>query len=41
MCQIEDGIYQSTEQEESVMNVTTIGIDLAKNTFSLHGVDAH
>ena len=22
------------------MNVTTIGIDLAKNTFSLHGVDA-
>lgn len=23
------------------MNVTTIGIDLAKNTFSLHGVDAH
>jgi transposase len=41
MCQIEDGIYQSTEQEESVMNVTTIGIDLAKNTFSLHGVDQH
>lgn len=23
------------------MNVTTIGIDLAKNVFSLHGVDAH
>ena len=23
------------------MNVTTIGIDLAKNTFSLHGVDVH
>ena len=23
------------------MNVTTIGIDLAKNTFSLHGVDRH
>ena len=23
------------------MNVTTIGIDLAKNTFSLHGVDSH
>ena len=22
------------------MNVTTIGIDLAKNTFSLHGVDS-
>jgi transposase len=23
------------------MNVTTIGIDLAKNSFSLHGVDRH
>jgi transposase len=23
------------------MNITTIGIDLAKNTFSLHGVDTH
>ena len=23
------------------MDVTTIGIDLAKNTFSVHGVDAH
>lgn len=23
------------------MNATTLGIDLAKNTFSLHGVDAH
>ncbi len=23
------------------MNITTIGIDLAKNTFSLHGVDVH
>ncbi len=23
------------------MNVTTVGIDLAKNTFSLHGVDGH
>ena len=23
------------------MNVTTIGVDLAKNTFSVHGVDAH
>lgn len=22
------------------MNITTIGIDLAKNVFSLHGVDA-
>jgi len=23
------------------MNVTTVGIDLAKNVFSLHGVDRH
>jgi len=23
------------------MNVTTVGIDLAKNVFSAHGVDAH
>lgn len=23
------------------MNVTTLGIDLAKNTFSLHGGNAH
>lgn len=23
------------------MNITTVGIDLAKNVFSLHGVDAH
>lgn len=23
------------------MNITSIGIDLAKNVFSLHGVDAH
>jgi transposase len=40
MCQIEDGSSQSTEQEESAMHVTTIGIDLAKNSFSVHGVDA-
>ena len=23
------------------MNVTTVGIDLAKNVFSVHGADAH
>ena len=23
------------------MNITTVGIDLAKNVFSLHGVDAN
>ena len=26
-------------KEPSVMNVTTIGIDLAKSVFQLHGVD--
>ena len=23
------------------MNITTVGIDLAKNVFQVHGVDAH
>jgi len=23
------------------MNITTVGIDLSKNVFSVHGVDAH
>lgn len=23
------------------MNITTVGIDLAKNVFSVHGVDGH
>lgn len=31
----------SKREGESVMNVTTIGIDLAKDTFSLQGLDAH
>jgi transposase len=31
--------FNQTEQEESTMNVTTIGIDLAKMTFRVHGVD--
>lgn len=26
---------------ESVMNITTVGIDLAKNVFYLHAVDTH
>ena len=25
---------------ESRMNITTLGIDLAKNVFQLHGIDA-
>lgn len=29
------------EEGHPMRNVTTIGVDLAKNTFQLHGVDAH
>lgn len=29
------------KKEESIMNVTTLGIDLAKNVFQLHGVNRH
>jgi transposase len=29
------------KKEESLMNVTTLGIDLAKNIFQLHGVNRH
>lgn len=40
MCQIEGAqSVQSTDQESLDMNITTIGIDLAKNTFSLRGTD--
>jgi transposase len=39
MCQIEG--CGSDQSKESVMNITTVGIDLAKNVFSVHGVDAH
>ncbi len=30
-----------TEEEESAMNSTTIGLDIAKNIFQVHGVDVH
>src|SRR6187397_2332532 len=33
-------MFQPTRKGEVVGNVTTVGIDLAKNVFSLHGVDA-
>ena len=32
---------QSQEKKESTMNISRIGIDLAKNVFQLHGVDRH
>jgi hypothetical protein len=31
-------MFNLTEKGKSVNNVTTVGIDLAKNVFSLHGV---
>jgi transposase len=41
MCQIE-GVKAEQSQEEGVMaNVSALGIDLAKNVFSVHGVDSH
>jgi transposase len=33
-------MFQPTRKGEVMSNVTTVGIDLAKNVFSLHGVDA-
>ena len=30
-----------SEEGESMTQVTTVGIDLAKNIFQLHGVDRH
>jgi hypothetical protein len=39
MCHI--GCSEHSQQREpSMVNVTTIGIDLAKSVFQLHGVDA-
>jgi transposase len=33
--------YHLNEEEETVMNITTVGLDLAKNVFHLVGLDAH
>ena len=41
MYQVEWAIYQSIAKEESVMKITRIGLDLAKNVFQVHGVDEH
>jgi transposase len=32
-------IHHLTESEESEMNLTTIGLDIAKSVFQVHGVD--
>jgi len=34
-----DILYHLHKEEESKMNITTLGIDLAKTVFQLHGVD--
>jgi transposase len=41
MCQSGRVNHPLTEEEESAMNVTTIGLDIAKNVFQVHGVDAN
>jgi transposase len=38
---VEESNHQLKEEEESAMNITTIGLDIAKNVFQLHGVDAN
>ena len=35
------GSHHLTEEEESAMNIKTIGLDIAKNVFQLHGVDSN
>ena len=39
MCQSGGEDDHLNEEEESTMNATTIGLDIAKNLFQLHGVD--
>jgi hypothetical protein len=34
-------IRHITSKEAVMGQITTVGIDLAKNVFSVHGVDAH
>jgi transposase len=35
------GSHHLTEEEESTMNIKTIGLDIAKHVFQLHGVDSN
>ncbi len=39
MCQSVVPIKDHEQNEPSAMNVTTIGLDLAKNVFQVHGID--
>jgi transposase len=41
MCQSGRVNHHLTEEEESAMNSTTIGLDIAKNVFQVHGVNAN
>ena len=34
------GENQSADKEPSMSEITTVGLDLAKNVFQVHGVDA-
>jgi hypothetical protein len=34
-------VSTTTKGEESEMHITTIGLDLAKQVFAVHGVDEH
>jgi formylglycine-generating enzyme required for sulfatase activity len=38
---VEETINHSNEEEESAMNITIIGLDIPKNVFQVHGVDAN
>ena len=38
---VEVPVRHITSQEAVMGVITTVGIDLAKNVFSVHGVDAH
>jgi len=34
-------IYQSQSKKKSIMKLSRVGVDLAKNVYQLHGVDRH
>ena len=39
MCQTEIDVSVNDEKEESTMEVSRVGVDLAKNVFQLHGAN--
>ncbi|BBP03746.1 hypothetical protein TPL01_05630 [Sulfuriferula plumbiphila] len=41
MCRIEESSTVQSKEEESPSYITGVGIDLVKNVFSVHSVDAH